>query len=123
MRRSATSASCCPSAACTAPDTRRAAAVSRQRLENIGLFLIGLIVGPQASPPGVVGRTVANGGRVLAGLAALAALVSFGPQKYLDAQFAMIWPAVLSGQAAVLAILLGLLPHRAAATATGPGRE
>lgn len=48
-------------------------------------------------------------GRVLAGLAAVAALVSFGPQKYLDPQFALIWPAVLSGQVAAGVILLGLL--------------
>ena len=48
-------------------------------------------------------------GRVLAGIGALAALVSFGPQKYLDPQFALIWPAVLSGQVAVGVILLGLL--------------
>jgi hypothetical protein len=48
-------------------------------------------------------------GRVLAGLAAVAALVSFGPQKYLDPQFALIWPAVLSGQVAAAVILLGLV--------------
>lgn len=48
-------------------------------------------------------------GRALATLAALAALVSFGPQKYLDPQFAMIWPAVLTGQAAVLALIVMLL--------------
>ena len=48
-------------------------------------------------------------GRVLAGLAAVAALVSFGPQKYLDPQFGLIWPAVLSGQVAAGVILLGLV--------------
>jgi hypothetical protein len=48
-------------------------------------------------------------GRALAGLAAGAALVSFGPQKYLDPQFPLIWPAVLSGQVAAGVILLGLL--------------
>ena len=48
-------------------------------------------------------------GRVLAGLAAMAALVSFGPQKYLDPQFPLIWPAVLSGQVAAGVVLLGLL--------------
>lgn len=53
-------------------------------------------------------------GRGLAGLAALAALVSFGPQKYLDPQFALIWPAVLSGQLAAGVILLGLVARRAA---------
>lgn len=48
-------------------------------------------------------------GRVLAGTAAMAALVSFGPQKYLDPQFPLIWPAVLSGQVAAGTILLGLM--------------
>jgi hypothetical protein len=53
-------------------------------------------------------------GRGLAGLAALAALVSFGPQKYLDPQFPLIWPAVLAGQLAAGTILLGLVSRRAA---------
>lgn len=48
-------------------------------------------------------------GRVLAGTAAMAALVSFGPQKYFDPQFPLIWPAVLSGQVAAGVILLGLV--------------
>jgi hypothetical protein len=50
-------------------------------------------------------------GRALAGLAAVAALVSFGPQKYLDPQIGLIWPAVLAGQVAAGAILLGLMPQ------------
>lgn len=49
-----------------------------------------------------------RGGRLLAGLAALAALVSFGPQKYLDPQFSLIWPAVVAGQVAAGVILAGL---------------
>lgn len=44
-------------------------------------------------------------GRVLSLLSVVMALVSFGPQKYLDAQFALIWPAVLLGQFAALLIL------------------
>jgi hypothetical protein len=43
-------------------------------------------------------------GRRLSVMAAVLALVSFGPQKYLDAQFALIWPAVLLGQFAALVI-------------------
>lgn len=58
-----------------------------------------LIVGP------VAGRT----GRVLSLLAALMALLSFGPQKYLDPQFPMIWPAVLAAQVAVIAVFVGVL--------------
>ena len=45
-------------------------------------------------------------GRVLSALAALMALLSFGPQKYLDAQFSLIWPAVITGQIAAVAIML-----------------
>ena len=58
-----------------------------------------LIVGPVAS------RT----GKALSLLAALMAMLSFGPQKYLDPQLPLIWPAVLSGQVAAGVILLGLV--------------
>lgn len=58
-----------------------------------------LIVGP------VAGWT----GRALSLLAALMALLSFGPQKYLDPQFPMIWPAVLAAQVAVIAVFVGVL--------------
>lgn len=58
-----------------------------------------LIVGPVAS------RT----GKALSLLAALMAMLSFGPQKYLDPQFPLIWPAVLAAQIAVIAVLAGVL--------------
>jgi len=45
-------------------------------------------------------------GRILSLLAALMALLSYGPQKYLDAQFSLIWPAVITGQIAAVAIML-----------------
>ena len=45
-------------------------------------------------------------GRVLSVLAALMALLSYGPQKYLDAQFGLIWPAVITGQVAAVALIL-----------------
>ena len=61
-----------------------------------------LIVGP------VAGRT----GRALSLLAALMALLSFGPQKYLDPQFPLIWPAVLAAQVAVIAVFVGVLFRR-----------
>jgi hypothetical protein len=35
----------------------------------------------------------------------LCALLSFGPQKYFDAQFHLIWPAVIAGQAASAAVI------------------
>lgn len=45
-------------------------------------------------------------GRGLSVLGALMALVSFGPQKYVDAQFGLIWPAVIVGQFAAVAIFV-----------------
>ena len=48
-------------------------------------------------------------GRSLSFLAALMALVSFGPQKYFDVQFGLIWPAVILAQLAVLVIFTHLL--------------
>ncbi len=45
-------------------------------------------------------------GRWLTVLAALGAAISFGPQKYLDAQFPLIWPAVIAGQLAIASILV-----------------
>lgn len=62
-------------------------------------------------------------GRSLAALAALMALVSFGPQKYFDAQFALIWPAVILGQISALVIffqVFGIIRMRAA---SGPSDE
>lgn len=62
-------------------------------------------------------RTLADApvaGRVLAGLAALAALVFFGPQKYADPAFRQIWPAVLTAQAAIGAVAWAILHPRGA---------
>ena len=51
-------------------------------------------------------------GPILAGLAALLALLSFGPQKYFDAAFGEIWIAVIASQITVLAIAHALLVQR-----------
>ena len=59
------------------------------------------------------------GGRALAGLAALLALVSFGPQKFLDPQIALIWPAVVAGQVSALVVLAGVLRARLARPVAG----
>ncbi len=50
-----------------------------------------------------------NAGRILAALAAALGLLSFGPQKYLDPQFPVIWPAVVSGQIAAIAVFTVLI--------------
>ena len=48
-------------------------------------------------------------GRGLSVMAVVMALVSFGPQKYFDTQFALIWPAVIFGQIAALVIFARVL--------------
>ncbi|MGI9464412.1 MAG: hypothetical protein ACR2OM_10750, partial [Aestuariivirgaceae bacterium] len=53
----------------------------------------------------IIGPLDTTAGRVLSVLAALMALLSYGPQKYLDAQFALIWPAVIAGQVAAAALI------------------
>ena len=52
----------------------------------------------------LLGPTSTRAGRGFSLLAGLLALVSFGPQKYFDAAFAQIWPAVIAAQIAVLAL-------------------
>lgn len=47
------------------------------------------------------------------------ALISFGPQKYFDAQFGLIWPAVILGQLAALVILVNAFRARQADTPGG----
>ncbi len=54
----------------------------------------------------LLGPVTSTTGRILGGIAVVLALVSFGPQKYFDAQFALIWPAVMCGQIAALTVLV-----------------
>lgn len=54
----------------------------------------------------LLGPLSGTAGRILSSLAVALALVSFGPQKYFDAQFALIWPAVISGQIAAITVML-----------------
>ncbi|NVK34167.1 MAG: hypothetical protein HWE23_06795 [Rhodobacteraceae bacterium] len=63
---------------------------------SVAIAVAAIIVKPLAS----------KCGHSLSILAALTTLVSFGPQKYLDAQFALIWPAVILGQCAALVIFV-----------------
>ncbi|MEZ5876445.1 MAG: hypothetical protein R3D43_01055 [Tepidamorphaceae bacterium] len=53
----------------------------------------------------IAGPTVSSWGRGLGLAAAVCGLISFGPQKYFDPQFALIWPAVICGQIAALALI------------------
>lgn len=66
---------------------------------SLAIAVAALIIGPLTS------RT----GGILTCLAGLCALVSYGPQKYLDAQFALIWPSVIIGQIASLTVFVLVL--------------
>ncbi|WP_424981231.1 hypothetical protein [Maritalea sp. S77] len=46
----------------------------------------------------IIGPLNGRWGRILGLLAAVLAMVSFGPQKYIDPQFPLVWPAVVFGQ-------------------------
>jgi hypothetical protein len=52
-----------------------------------------------------LGGTQTVSGRILSVIAALMAAISFGPQKYFDVQFSLIWPAVISGQIAIVTLI------------------
>ncbi len=85
------------------------------------LFGIGPFIGASVSvalAAIIVGPTQSTTGKLLSGLAAVLALVSFGPQKYFDAQYPLIWPAVMGGQIAVIAIFATVLRRNAPASST-----
>lgn len=65
---------------------------------SMSVSLAAIIIQPLAS----------TAGRSVSVLGAFMALVSFGPQKYLDAQFGLIWPAVILGQFAALVVLVSV---------------
>lgn len=79
-------------------------------LFGMGPFLGAAIAAAIAAM--ILGPLDSRAGRLLAGLAALAALASFRPQKYLDAQFPLIWPAVISAQIAAIAVFGALVTSR-----------
>lgn len=54
----------------------------------------------------VVGPLTGFWGKGLSILAGLLALLSYGPQKYLDPAFPAIWPSVIFGQLAVAVLFL-----------------
>ena len=60
----------------------------------------------------ILGPLTSRSGQILTVLATFGALLSFGPQKYVDAQFALIWPAVISGQIAAIIIFTGVARAR-----------
>ncbi len=57
----------------------------------------------------VLGTSAARAGQVASLIAAALALVSFGPQKWIDPAISQIWPAVLLGEIAVVASALACI--------------
>ena len=71
---------------------------------SLAIAAAALALGPVSSP----------GGRWASVLAALTALLSYGPQKWFDPAIGEVWPAVLLGQlAALLLIVLAIRPNLA----------
>lgn len=62
----------------------------------------------------VVGPLETVLGRGLSLSAGLLALLSYGPQKYLDPQFGAIWPSVVLGQLAVAVLFVLIFRRRSA---------
>lgn len=80
--------------------------------ETTPLFGIGPFIGAAlacAVAALILGPTISASGRTLAIVAVIAALISFGPQKYLDPQFPLIWPSVIAGQLAALALIVSFI--------------
>lgn len=79
-------------------------------------FALGPFLGASLALGAAAFHLIREGGRhggAIAVLFALTALVSFGPQKYLDPAFSRIWPAVITAQLAVAVILAwGFLASR-----------
>ena len=76
---------------------------------QIPLFALGPFLGASlavAIAAWVLVRDHRIAGPLSAILAAALALLSFGPQKWLDPAIGLIWPAVLLGQIASLTIIL-----------------
>ena len=60
----------------------------------------------------VVGPVRTRTGCILSIAAALMALLSYGPQKYFDPQFVLIWPSVIAGQIAVVSLFASVFMAR-----------
>ena len=77
---------------------------------SIALFAMAPFLGLSlslAAAAALLGTLKSSASRTLCGLAALTALVSFGPHKWVDAAISEIWPAVLGGQIAAVVLIAG----------------
>ena len=85
------------------------AGVSPHPPEATPLFGIGPFIGVSLAAcvsAMVLHPTGSRAGAVLALLSAVMAAVSFGPQKYLDPQIGLIWPAVVAAQVAIVSLVI-----------------
>ncbi|WP_432448691.1 hypothetical protein [Aliiroseovarius marinus] len=71
-----------------------------------------LAAGFATATAGIMLRPSSAIGQVFAILAVLIAMLSFGPQKYLNDQFHLIWPAVTLGQISAVMVLGSLFGAR-----------
>ncbi|MCK1736157.1 hypothetical protein IVA79_19950 [Bradyrhizobium sp. 138] len=74
---------------------------------EVAPFALAPFLGASLAIGAVAFQLGRDGGRVgsaFALLFALTALISFGPQKYLDPAFSRIWPAVITAQGAIIVI-------------------
>jgi len=69
---------------------------------SVGVALMAILIDPAKD----------RVARILSVVAVALALISYGPQKYIDPQFPLIWPAVIAAQMASLAILAGIFYKR-----------
>ena len=82
---------------------------------SVPLFGIAPFLGAALAAAGAalcLGPAATGAGRASSIIAALMAVLSFGPQKYLDPQFPLIWPAVLAGQVAIVVLCVAVLRAR-----------
>lgn len=85
-------------------------------------FALGPFLGASISVAAsamVLGATSTRLGTAASILAAVLALVSFGPQKWVDPAIAQIWPAVLLGEIAVGVLLVDAVAQLRAKQAEG----
>lgn len=76
---------------------------------TIPLFAIAPFLGAAISSAFVAiafATTDTKVGRIFCIIAAFLAAISFGPQKFFDPQFYLIWPAVIAGQIAIVALAI-----------------
>lgn len=56
----------------------------------------------------LVFRGEGHSGRALTLCACLLAAISYGPQKYFDPAFSLVWPAVITAQIAIIALMASI---------------